>query len=129
MSDDTLQQTSDLLRGPFELESAPAPVSEEELLAVLTARQKRYHFQEEVMREVAAPLEERINLLRAELEKEPAEIAEEQREDAQRLVRNAQLAGLREACGLGLISEETHAILREQIAQGHGEERPEDPEP
>lgn len=38
MSDDTLQQTSDLLRGPFELENAPPPVSEEELLMVLTAR-------------------------------------------------------------------------------------------
>jgi len=38
MSDDTLQQTSDLLRGPFELESAPPPVSEAELLMVLTAR-------------------------------------------------------------------------------------------
>ena len=38
MSDDTLQQTSALLRGPFELEGAPLPASEEELLALLAGR-------------------------------------------------------------------------------------------
>ncbi len=38
MSDDTLQQTSDLLRGPFELEGAAVPASEEELLALLAER-------------------------------------------------------------------------------------------
>lgn len=38
MSDDTLQQTSELLRGPFELEGAPVPASEEELLALLAER-------------------------------------------------------------------------------------------
>lgn len=36
MSDETLQQTSALITGPFELESVPA--SEEELLAVLADR-------------------------------------------------------------------------------------------
>lgn len=38
MTNDTLQQTSDLLRGPFELEGAPVPTTEEELLAILAER-------------------------------------------------------------------------------------------
>ena len=38
MSDDTLQQTTDLVRAPFELESAPAPANEAELLAILANR-------------------------------------------------------------------------------------------
>ncbi len=37
MTDDTLQQTSELLRGPFELEGT-SPASEEELLAILAVR-------------------------------------------------------------------------------------------
>ena len=38
MTDETLHQTTDLLRGPFELESASAPATEAELLAVLADR-------------------------------------------------------------------------------------------
>ncbi len=38
MSDDTLQQTTNLVRAPFELESAPPPADEAELLAILAAR-------------------------------------------------------------------------------------------
>jgi hypothetical protein len=38
MSDDTLQQTTDLVRAPFELESAPPPADEAELLAILAER-------------------------------------------------------------------------------------------
>lgn len=38
MPDDTLQQTSALVREPFELENAPPPASEEELLALLADR-------------------------------------------------------------------------------------------
>ena len=38
MTDDTLQQTSDLLRGPFELENTPPPANEEALLTLLTGR-------------------------------------------------------------------------------------------
>ena len=38
MSNDALQQTTDLVRGPFELESAAPPASEAELLALLSER-------------------------------------------------------------------------------------------
>jgi len=38
MTDNALQQTTDLIRTPFELESAPAPASEAELLALLADR-------------------------------------------------------------------------------------------
>ncbi|MEO6759059.1 MAG: hypothetical protein ABIO24_06355 [Saprospiraceae bacterium] len=38
MMDETLQQTTELLRGPFELENAPPPASEAELLTLLAAR-------------------------------------------------------------------------------------------
>lgn len=38
MSDNTLQQTTDLIRAPFELQSAPPPADEAELLALLAAR-------------------------------------------------------------------------------------------
>ncbi|MBC7775409.1 MAG: hypothetical protein H7246_08220 [Phycisphaerae bacterium] len=38
MSDNTLQQTTDLIRAPFELESAPPPADEAELLALLAER-------------------------------------------------------------------------------------------
>ncbi len=38
MSDNALQQTTDLIRAPFELESAPPPADEAELLALLAER-------------------------------------------------------------------------------------------
>jgi hypothetical protein len=38
MDNDQVSQTTALIRGPFELESATAPDTEEELLAVLAAR-------------------------------------------------------------------------------------------
>ena len=38
MSEQTLAQTTDLVRGPFELESASVPASEAELLALLAER-------------------------------------------------------------------------------------------
>lgn len=38
MSDNTLQQTTDLIRAPFELQSAPPPADEAELLALLAER-------------------------------------------------------------------------------------------
>lgn len=38
MTDDSLQQTTDLLRGPFELETAAPPTTEAELLALLAER-------------------------------------------------------------------------------------------
>ncbi|MBK8969784.1 MAG: hypothetical protein R3D58_12555 [Saprospiraceae bacterium] len=38
MSDDFLQQTTDLIREPFELEAAPPPANEEELLRLLADR-------------------------------------------------------------------------------------------
>lgn len=38
MTDEFLQQTSDLVRGPFELDNMPPPASEEELLRILADR-------------------------------------------------------------------------------------------
>ena len=38
MSDEIFQQTSDLVRAPFELESAPPPATEAELLALIAER-------------------------------------------------------------------------------------------
>lgn len=38
MSDEIFQQTSDLVREPFELESAPPPATEAELLALIAER-------------------------------------------------------------------------------------------
>ncbi|TNE67234.1 MAG: hypothetical protein EP344_02045 [Bacteroidetes bacterium] len=38
MNDDILQQTVDLVREPFELEQAPPPATEEELLALIADR-------------------------------------------------------------------------------------------
>ncbi len=38
MTDDSLQQTTDLLRGPFELEPAVPPTTEAELLLLLAER-------------------------------------------------------------------------------------------
>ena len=38
MTDDSLQQTTDFLRAPFELEGAPPPATEAELLDLLAAR-------------------------------------------------------------------------------------------
>ncbi|MBK9336599.1 MAG: hypothetical protein IPM98_08390 [Lewinellaceae bacterium] len=38
MSDDLLQQTTDLLREPFELENTPPPAGEAELLALIADR-------------------------------------------------------------------------------------------
>lgn len=38
MTDDILQQTSELVREPFELQNAPPPASEEELLSLLADR-------------------------------------------------------------------------------------------
>lgn len=38
MEEETFKQTSDMVRGPFELESAPTPGTEAELLALLAER-------------------------------------------------------------------------------------------
>ena len=38
MTDDILQQTSDLVRGPFDLENTPPPASEAELLQLVAER-------------------------------------------------------------------------------------------
>jgi monovalent cation:H+ antiporter, CPA1 family len=92
-------------------------LAQEAALSTLRSHHEKHHFGEGIFRSQSAPLEEKIAVLRAQLNEQSqlGSIVDEQTKDAQRLVRTAQLATLRHALADGLISLDAFDCLRDTL--------------